>query len=187
MDDRISNIKSAERTTYPGQRDEQQAEQNNEKSVAVTGSWNSGITKEDESVVITSCDSDDASTIHGFRDRSHTSEEFSSSEHSQSSDHNDQQEANRAAGKMNTASSSARHPSKFCLSGLSTSLGFSAAVAGFAATVFLYDLMTRFPEKATTGTGVAFGTSIVVALGGTITCSTSLVFLVRELCKTSPD
>ena len=76
--------------------------------------------------------------------------------------------------------------SKFCLTGVGTSFGFSAAVAGFAATAFLYDLMTRFPEKTTNEIGAAFGASVVIALGGTITCSTSMVFMVRELCKTNP-
>jgi hypothetical protein len=43
--------------------------------------------------------------------------------------------------------------------------------------------MTEFPNKATTEIGVAFGASVVIALGGTITCSTSMVFMIRELCK----
>ena len=138
--------------------------------------------EESEAAVSVHSESDSAGEFSGF------------SETSSSSDRSGYQAADSAATKMSqlpaqdapderNAKTSHQHPSKFCLTGVGTSLGFSAAVAGFAATIFLYDLMTEFTNKATSEIGVAFGASVVIALGGTITCSTSMVFMIRELCK----
>lgn len=178
------------RIKHPTQDTEEPTKQKSEDSNSAAENWNTGIKpvndNESESIVINSSD------------LSEENESSNSSENSSTSDASEQEWANRAATKMSTPRSQEthgtvnppqphQHPSKFCLTGTGTSLGFSAAVAGFTATAFLYDLMTRFPEKATTEIGVAFGASIVIALGGTITCSSSMVFMIRELCKTNSD
>jgi hypothetical protein len=192
MSSRISTLNGSERSSPPGQAHDPEVKIKSEESKAIAGNWNSGI-KEDSDISDPS-DSQNENYLSGFSETENSSETSSSSS---SSSNSDSQAANSAVKKMRSSNSqidqaeenttkSHQHPSKFCLTGVGTSLGFSAAVAGFAATTFLYDLMTRFPDKATTEIGVAFGASVVIALGGTITCSTSMVFMIRELCKTAP-
>ncbi len=193
MANRTPTSSGPKRSDYPNQDIEQPAEAKSEETNPVAANWNSGmaqiIENDSESIVIHSSDCEERSESSNF------------SENSSASDASDREWGNRAASKMNTRNTSQsegdhaaanktqshQRPSKFCLVGTGTSLGFSAAVAGFTATAFLYDLMTRFPEKATTEIGAAFGASIAIALGGTLTCSTSMVFMIRELCKTSSD
>lgn len=192
MFSRISTSNELERISPPGQAHDPEVEIKSEESKAIAGKWNSG-TKEDSEISDPN-DSQTESARVSFSEGENSSETSSSSSTSSTSD---SQAANSAAKKMRSSNSqidqaeedttrARHHPSKFCLTGVGTSFGFSAAVAGFAATTFLYDLMTRFPDKATTEIGVAFGASVVIALGGTITCSTSMVFMFRELCKTTP-
>lgn len=182
-----SSSSGSRRIKNPTQDTEEPAKQKTEDSNSATEHWNTGITpvngNESESIVINSSD---------ISDENESSNSF---ENSSTAEASEQAWANRAVSKMNTPRSQEthvtvnpsqphQHPSKFCLTGTGTSLGFTAAVAGFTATAFLYDVMTRFPEKTTTEISVAFGASIAIALGGTITCSNSLVFMIRELCKT---
>ena len=189
MANRISASSGSERSHNPGQGQAQPAHEKTGAVVTAAANWNSGITQADdnesESIVVNSCDQDESESANSF-------------ENSSTGDQSEQEWANRAASKMNTPHSKEPHvaantpqlrqkPTKFCLSGMGTSCGFSAAVAGFVATAFLYDLITRFPEKATTEICVAFGAPAAIALGGTLTCSTSMVFMIRELCKTSPN
>ena len=192
MSGRISTSSESERTLPPGQARASSVKIKSEKPISIAGSWDSGIKENSE--ISDPNDSQTESARVSFSEGENSSETSSSSSTSSTSD---SQAANSAAKKMRSSNSqidqaeedttrARHHPSKFCLTGVGTSFGFSAAVAGFAATTFLYDLMTRFPDKATTEIGVAFGASVVIALGGTITCSTSMVFMIRELCKTTP-
>lgn len=194
LSSRTSMSNKLERSLPPGQANDPPAEIKSEKPILVAANWNSGL-KEDSKISDLS-DSQSESAIVGFSETENSSDTSSSSNSSNSSSNSDAQEANSAAKKMRSSNSqvdqaeenttqACHSPSKFCLTGVGTSLGFTAAVAGFAATTFLYDVMTRFPDKATTDIGVAFGASVVIALGGTITCSTSMVFMFRELCKTA--
>lgn len=192
MSSRVSTSSGSERTLPPGQAPDPYEKTKSNESNQVVGNWNSGIKEDSE--VSDPGDSQSEVSISGFSETDNSSDMSSSSSSSSTSD---AQAANSAANKMRSSNSqidqaeentsqARQHPSKFCLTGVGTSFGFSAAVAGFAATTFLYDLITRFPDKATTEIGVAFGASVVIALGGTITCSTSMVFMFRELCKTTP-
>lgn len=189
MFDKLTKSSVKARDESPGQPSHHSQTKSSEKSIPVAADWKTGIAQdqESESEIVSSVNTD-----------SETESEFSSiSETSSTSSSGDQQAANRAVKKIRqldveedqageNPTRPSYHPSKFCLTGVGTSLGFSTAVAGFAATTFLYDLMTRFPEKSTTETGVAFGAAVFIALGGTIICSTSMVFMIRELCKTNP-
>lgn len=183
-----SSSSGSGRIKNPTQDTVQPAKEKSEETNSAAGNWNSGTVQArenaSESIVINSSDLSDEN------------ESSNTSENSSISNESEQEWANRAATKMSTPRSQETHdtvnqsqlnrqPSKFCLTGTGTSLGFTAAVAGFTATAFLYDLMTRFPEKTSTEMGVAFGASVAIALGGTITCSTSMVFMIRELCKTN--
>ena len=187
MSDRTASTSSGlARNVNPGHITEKTTLDKKKNTIPADADWKIGTeqskNEESEAAVSVHSESDSAGEFSGF------------SETSSSSDRSDYQAADSAATKMSqlpaqdapderNATTSHQHPSKFCLTGVGTSLGFSAAVAGFAATIFLYDLMTKFPNKATSEIGVAFGASVVIALGGTITCSTSMVFMIRELCK----
>ena len=182
----ISKSRSSEalRKVSPGESIRQKGISTPIENNSTAKEWNSGTTQHKD-------DNTESSTCVG------SPSEDTSSESSSSSSRSPYELEKNAAQKMspvnledkpaeNNAMRSRQTVTKFCLAGVGTSLGFTAAVAGFVATTFLYDLVTRYPEKVSTEIAVAFGAAIAIALSGTVTCSTSMVFLVKELCETNP-